>query len=172
LLLFILSIISSFLEEEPMSKVITVYNASACTPYELRQELVRRGAMDIPEDKANYRSMLQRLMLELVNEQEQQNQQRLAETEAKQKAERDRLKEEREQRKQEALERSQKRREQDPEYFTKRKEAAAEIQESTTEIDPPIIEEQKEEEHKDTSSAEIDPFRAYQPKGRSKIFVK
>lgn len=69
------------------------------------QELVKRGAMDIPDNEANYRSMLKRLMVELVADEEKRSETRRLEIEAKQKEDRDRLKEERERKKQEALER-------------------------------------------------------------------
>lgn len=161
-----------------MSKVITIENASACTPFDLRQELVRRGAMDIPEGQANYRSLLQRLMVELVKEQDHLNQLRVAELEAKQKEGRDKFKEERERRKQEALERSQKRRENDPDYFTKRKESAAVLVQddlnatTTSSQQQPCETVEEEEEEPETIPVSTDPFRSYQPKSRSKVFVK
>lgn len=61
--------------------------------------------MDIPEDKINFKSLLQRLMVEFVKDEEKRNEERRIEIERKQKEERDRQKEEREKRKQEALER-------------------------------------------------------------------
>jgi hypothetical protein len=61
--------------------------------------------MDIPENNINFKTMLQRLMVEFVKDEEKKNEERRIEIECKQKEERDRLKEEREKRKQEALER-------------------------------------------------------------------
>lgn len=106
-------------------KEITLHNAAQCTPYELRyfivvfvtvrvidavyhffrQELTQRGAMDIAEDKINFKTLLQRMMVELVKDEEKNNEKRLIDLEQKRSEERDRLKEEREKRKQEALER-------------------------------------------------------------------
>jgi hypothetical protein len=50
------------------SEKITAKNAHRCTPYQLRQELLRRDALDLEEEKCNYNTMLQRLMIELVKE--------------------------------------------------------------------------------------------------------
>lgn len=61
--------------------------------------------MDIPENNINFKTLLQRLMVEFVKDEEKKNEERRIEIECKQKEERDRLKEEREKRKQEALER-------------------------------------------------------------------
>lgn len=61
--------------------------------------------MDLPENNINFKTLLQRLMVEFVKDEEKQNEERRIEIEHKQKEERDRLKEEREKRKQEALER-------------------------------------------------------------------
>jgi hypothetical protein len=156
------------------NKVITIENASTCTPYDLRQELLRREAMDIPEGRANYRSLLQRLMVELVKEQDQLNQLRVAEMEAKQKEQRDKLKEKRERRKLEALERFQKRRENDPDYFEKRKESAALSHDlkNTTIASEEQSQPYEENDVSESAPVDSDPFRSYQPKSRSKIFVK
>ena len=47
---------------------ITSRNAGTLSTYELRQELIRRNALDIEESKINHRNMLERLMVELVRE--------------------------------------------------------------------------------------------------------
>jgi hypothetical protein len=50
---------------------LTVEAASKLTTYELRQELVRRNKLDIPENQINYKTMLHRL-IQLIVEDEQQ----------------------------------------------------------------------------------------------------
>lgn len=51
-----------------MDQVISTRNVDRLTTFELRQELVRRGALDIEDSKVNHRSLLQRLVVELVKD--------------------------------------------------------------------------------------------------------
>ncbi|RYG69272.1 hypothetical protein EON64_03145 [archaeon] len=140
-----------------------------------RQELVRRGAFDIEEDKVNFRSMLQRLMVELVKDEEQRAAQRLEAQEAEAAARREEAKRERERKKAEALERS-KQRQANPDYLELRRQANAELeQKNKVRVigeegagDGEVVED--EEEVKD--STPIDPFRIVNSKTRNKIFVK
>lgn len=136
------------------------------TAYELRQELVRRNAFDIDEDKANYKSMLQRLMVELVKEEEAATIERVAAVEQQQQLQRDQAKREREQRKQEALERS-KLRQTNPQYFLSKAELN---------VPPPKITEDDghsasndDVESNKAEEFDSDPFK---PKFKSKIFTR
>jgi hypothetical protein len=185
-----------------MSKVITVQNAGTCTAYELRcdlltspctkmslmvlcvvyrlfyrQELVRRGAFDLEEDKVNFKSLLQRLMVELVAEERTNTETKTKAVTDETAAKLEAAKQERDRKKQEALERS-RQRQADPEYFRRRSEqneeaaaarakTASESATAGTAIEPADEEEQQSEEsHND------DPFRTYKSKGKSKVFVK
>ena len=47
---------------------ITTSTVGKLTTYELRQELLHRNALDIEESRINHRSMLERLIVELVKE--------------------------------------------------------------------------------------------------------
>jgi len=47
--------------------MITSANAGTCTPFQLRQELVKRNCFDLDEEKVCHRTLLQRLMVELVS---------------------------------------------------------------------------------------------------------
>mmetsp|Transcript_2576 Transcript_2576/g.4534 ORF Transcript_2576/g.4534 Transcript_2576/m.4534 type:complete len:174 (-) Transcript_2576:92-613(-) len=167
-------------------KVITIKNASTCNAYELRQELLRRNAFDLDENTVNFRSMLQRLMVELVAEEKAQTEQKTETLCNEANAVRDAAKTEREKKKQEALERS-KQRQADASYFARRaesneeaksKKAAQEAQALATALEreeaeggqssDPFSEDQDGVENDDDD----DPFRTVPKKGRQKIFVK
>lgn len=108
-------------------KVITSDNISTLTTYELRQELNRRNAMDIPEKKINYKSLLQRLLVEVLKDEaaavKEKEDNRLAQEEAARK-EALRL---REIKKQEAIERSKQRQAANPAYFAEKARINTEI---------------------------------------------
>ena len=54
-------------KETPKGSDITVHNASVLSAYDIRQELNRRNAFDFQDsDTVNFRTMLKRLMVELV----------------------------------------------------------------------------------------------------------
>jgi hypothetical protein len=161
-------------------KAITLSNASACSAFELRQELVRRGAFDINPDHANYQSMLQRLIVELVNEEEHAQMERAKVVNDERQRERDAAKRERELRKAEAQERSRLRREQDPAYFARRQVLPTPVSvESATSVNEPmrdcmsLVQEVDNVDEKENSvEQEVDIFRAYKPTSSSRIFVK
>eukprot|EP01031_Cornospumella_fuschlensis_P032231 gene32231-38984_t len=159
--------------EQPVTKIITVENAGNCTAYELRQELVKRGAFDLEEDKVNFRSLLQRLMVELVKDEEKLAAEKFAAQEALALAKREEAKKERERKKAEALERS-KQRQANPEYLEVRKQANAELEQRSkvhVVAEEAAAEEEKEEEE-ERDNTPVDPFRIVNTKTRNKIFVK
>ena len=47
---------------------LTIRNVGKLTTFELRQELVKRNCLDIPEENINHRTMLQRLVQVLLDE--------------------------------------------------------------------------------------------------------
>ena len=110
-------------EEDPNPKptVLTSRNCGTLTTFQIRQELVARDALDIPDKEINHRSMLKRLVAELVK-QEQVNFEQATDTEAaKRDAEMAARKTERDVKKEEAIARS-KARQADKEYFKKKQE--------------------------------------------------
>ena len=152
------------------SQKITSLTASKLTTFELRQELVRRNALDIEEDKINYKTMLQRLMIELVKEETEVATEKVVSTSEKYKEERELAKQQREQRKKEALERSQQR-QADPAYFAQKQEINAAKANSAP--DGPAVEVVPSEEVQDNGEHEVDddPFRTTKSK-HNKVFVK
>ena len=118
--------------------------------------------------------MLQRLMVELVKDEEKKDAVKIEAAAVAANEARDAAKAERERKKAEALERS-KQRQSNPEYFAqkgiantegaaikaKRLEESASIPVETVDEEPPV------EEVKDD-----DPFRSYTSKSKNKIFVK
>jgi hypothetical protein len=54
-------------EKEPK---LTLRNVANLTTYEIRQELNRRNAMDLEEGNIHFKTLLQRLVQELVKEEE------------------------------------------------------------------------------------------------------
>jgi hypothetical protein len=149
---------------------INTKNVHKLTTYELRQELVRRNKLDIPDDKINHNSMLQRLIQELVIDEANFAKERADVVVDKAQEERDAAKALREQRKAEALARS-KARQSDPNYFKKREESnveAVKVQQvkatELKEMNPDEIEVDEEPDEVDD-----DPFRTVKTKGRSKI---
>ena len=170
----------------PPTKVITIENASACNAYELRQELNRRNAFDINPDTANYRTMLQRLMIELVKEEEEKQAEKMRAKEQEANEAREKAKREREAKKAEALERSRQRREADPEYFQRRQQVVQtqsdvllnvtgqKESEGENVAKGPLVEEigGEEDSNGNGEERELDPFRAYKPSGRNRVFVK
>ena len=53
---------------ESSCRPIDTSTVGQLTTYELRQELLRRDALDIEESRINHRTMLERLIVELVKE--------------------------------------------------------------------------------------------------------
>lgn len=152
-------------------KIITSQNASQCTPYELRQELVRRNALDIPDDRCNYRTMLQRLMVELVKEEEALVAAKYQAIEDEKQRQRDEAKRERERKKQEALERSKQRQASNPNYFQQKQEVI-EVPKPTIQEEITPTEDEETNPFDNNSSDDNDPFRTYKSSQRNRIFVK
>jgi hypothetical protein len=157
-------------KETPKGADITVHNASTLSAYDIRQELNRRNAFDFKdEDTVNFRTMLKRLMVELVKDEEEKA--IVKEQESKQKMETalEKSKRIREEKKQAALERS-RQRQADPEYFKKIADNNVKpVKEAATE--PPVLSDGEDEEEEE-AQAEVDPFQTFVPKGRSKIFIR
>jgi len=153
-------------EEEPLS----TKNVSKLSTYELRQELTRRGKMDLPEEMVSHKSLLCRLITELVADEAAVAERAVALAEKKNSDEREAARLLREQRKAEAIARSEARRN-DPTYFKQKQElnvAPAQIEEKDANG--------KIEEDDDGDSDEVvgndDPFRSYKAKARPKIMVR
>lgn len=153
-----------------------VTDLSLCVPYQHRQELVKRGAFDLDEDKVNFKSLLQRLMVELVAEESRNTEQRTKAVVDDAAAKMELAKQERERKKLEALERS-KQRQADPEYFKRRTEqneqaaaAREKAKEEAAALETVTAEDSTNEP--EGEDAADDPFRSYKNKGRSKVFVK
>jgi hypothetical protein len=157
--------------------VITTQNAAQCTAFELRQELVRRNAFDLPEEDVNYRTMLKRLMVELVADENQAVAQKTVELEQKASDAREEAKRVREEKKREALERS-KQRQADPEYFKRLAELntkPAKEEASGAPGDAANADANANADAADAESGEatvFDPFRPRTGAQKSKIFVR
>jgi hypothetical protein len=137
-----------------------------------RQELVRRGAMDLDERNCNHRTLLQRLMVELVKEDEVAATLALQTKDLENQRRREALKLEREMKKQEAIQRSQLRRMEDPNYFANRNEVPSN---GLVVVEYQISAEGEEESaitenHKCSSPSDV--FRSYQETKRNKIYIK
>ncbi len=152
---------------------LTTQNVSSLTTYELRQELVRRNKLDIPEGQINHRSMLQRLIVELVAEEDIKVAEITSKAVETSKSQMEAAKALREQKKLEAIERSKQRQAENPAYFQHRKELN-ELK-KTEKIEEIVSSDSKENELDDDSgdndAEDDDPFRTTS-KHRSKIFVK
>lgn len=151
-------------------KIITSATVGSLTAYELRQELIRRNALDIEECKINFKSMLQRLMVELVLEETKVAEEKVLSSADEYKSQRELAKQQREERKREALERS-RQRQADPKYFEVKVEQnlAKAVNVSETAL---IAEETLSDEIIDpTAGIDADPFRETYSKG-NKIFVR
>lgn len=158
-------------------EILTSLNAHKLTTFELRQELVKRDALDLPEKEINHRNMMRRLVEELVR----QDNVKVAEHTAV--LEKERLddlavrKAERERKKQEAIERS-KARQANKDYFQSKKEASEKGEQllKKAKEDPSIeVVQVGEEDDDEDDDDDDDPFRSYKPKKKGlgpKIFVK
>ena len=140
-----------------------------------RQELVRRNAMDIPEDKVNFKALLQRLMVELVADENAAVEQKTKAIDDAAAAAREAAKADRERKKAEALERS-KARQANPDYFKQRvevnEEGVAAKEKAKQELKELPIECVEEGDVSDGEGQSDDPFRTYTKKSKNKIFVK
>ena len=123
----------------------------------------------------NFRSLLARLMQELVKERNEKQEVAVEQTLAVEEKKRNEAKAERERKKQEAIERS-RQRQANPNYFSQRIQAnnEAEIEKEKSNSSGPFqnIEEQEDEEPEVVEVVESDPFRTIANKSRKKIYVK
>lgn len=155
---------------------ITSRTVGALSTYELRQELVRRDALDLPESNINHKTMLQRLMVELVKEEKEKEATIIQEQTSQILAAKEEAKRLREDKKREAMQRSLER-QANPDYFSKIAERNK-ATEKPLEKEPAAIAE--EEGNDPTSSApevddeEFDPFKPStgDVKKKFKIFVR
>jgi len=145
------------------TSTITTKNVHQISTYDLRQELVRRNCLDIPDAQINHNSMLQRLIQALIIEEANATEVHTAAVVDKAQEERDAAKALREQRKAEALARS-KERQADPDYFRTRQEQNK-VKEVA--VEPSAAAEEEEPAEDGTNSD--DPFRTYKSKSRAKI---
>jgi len=156
------------------AKAVTTGNAHTLTTYELRQELELRGKMDLAVGAINHKSLLQRLVQELVAQESQAAQSKVDSDAARIHEQCEAGKAQREQRKAEALERS-RQRQADPSYFAKRAEANVAGKE---ELDAKKAgggadsTDDKEEEEEEEDVTADDPFRTTKAKGKNKIVVR
>lgn len=137
--------------------------------------------MDLDETKVaiNFRSLLQRLMVELVAEENKLHENKVESAVNEANTAREAAKAEREKRKLEALERS-KQRQANPEYFAQRSSANAEAaarkaEKEKRDAELEVVSADEEEEEGGGGSANVhddDPFRSYVSKSKNKIFVR
>jgi hypothetical protein len=182
------------------AKRFTTRNASTFSAYDIRlvfiqpfvspsltlhrQELNRRGAFDFKEtDTVNFKTMLQRLMVELVAEEAAEAEERTNRALREKMAADEELKRERDRKKAEALERS-RQRQANPEYFKQKTALNQKPQQETSadghdpSADQPsasneaIAAAEEDERDEDDAGKNADPFRSYSSKTRSKVFVK
>lgn len=140
-----------------------------------RQELVRRKAFDLDEDKVNFKALLQRLMVELVADENAAVEQKTKAIEDQAAEAREKAKQERELKKAEALERS-KQRQADPSYFKKRvevnEEGVAAKEKAKIELQELPVEIVEDGEESEEDAQNDDLFRTYKKKTKSKVYVK
>ena len=152
---------------------ITTSNVHSLTTYDIRQELVRRDCLDIPEEKINHNSMLQRLIVALLKDEEKQVEEATEAAVDKAALEREKAKAIREQRKREAIERS-KARQANPEYFQRLKEdnekGKDQVEGKTVAAsDCDHKDKENEGQEEEANDVDDDPFRTTKSTGRSKL---
>ena len=156
------------------TKEVTSANVSTLSTYELRQELELRGKMDLVEGTINHKSLLQRLVQELVAHESSIEQAKVDADAARLHEQRDAEKALREQRKAEALERS-RQRQADPSYFAKRAELNKEGKEQlelARKDESPAAEGREIASETEVEKVQSDdPFRITKSKG-NKVFVR
>jgi len=165
---------------EPLS----TRNVSKLTTFEIRQELNRRGKMDLPEEVITHKTLLQRLIAELVSDEASVAQQAISVADKKNQDEREAARLLREQKKAEALARSEARRAANPNYFAEkqqlnvkpvRQEGAAGGEEAEGQGQGEgggKGDDEDEQEIKNDNDEEDNPFRTYKSKARPKIYVR
>lgn len=126
------------------------------------------------ENKVTFKTLLQRLMVELVKDEAEKDNARIEAATTAANEVRDAAKAERERKKAEALERS-RQRQANPEYFAQKGVANTEgvaMKAKKLEEAANVPVETTEEEPADESAISDDPFRSYASKSKNKIFVK
>ena len=150
---------------------LSTRNVSKLTTFALRQELVRREALDIPDDQINHNSLLKRLIEELVKDEAKMTEERTETAVDVAQQERDAAKVLREQRKKEAMERSKARQAQRG-YFDEKQTANETGQKNLDDKSNGVESEEADADEKDAEKPDDDdPFRSYKPSGRSKIHI-
>jgi hypothetical protein len=145
---------------------LTIRNVGKLTTFELRQELVKRNCLDIPEENINHRTMLQRLVQVLLDEENKISNEKSSSIESEKMAASNAAKLVREQKKLEAIERS-KLRQNNPTYFKELAEKNVAPKKSELED----LEEFNLSNDVINSSDELDPFQSnFKPK--SKIHIR
>jgi len=147
--------------EEINSPVITLENAHLMSPYELRQELTRRGKFDFEnEDHVNFKSMLKKLVKALLEEQQTNEDEVVRENDSLQDDLKEKLLKEKEERKRLAIERSEKR-QADKAYFENKRllNESSKVVEEVEDIDNNEEDNEKEEEIDENEEEVFDPFR-------------
>lgn len=136
---------------------------------------MRRNALDLPDNMINHRSMLERLIKELVKEESEKSNQHTEKVVTDQESQREAARLLREQRKAEALQRS-KERQSNPEYFAQKKleqERAIQEKKIAQSLDGENnVEELTSEVENDDKESSSDPFSIIGKPIRNKIFVK
>ena len=144
---------------------LTIRNVGKLTTFELRQELVKRNCLDIPEENINHRTMLQRLVQVLLDEENKIANQKTSSIEAEKMAALNAAKLAREQKKLEAIERS-KLRQNNPTYF--KELAEKNVAPKKTELEN--LEEFNLINDVTNTSDELDPFQSnFKPKRKIHI---
>jgi phage terminase small subunit len=135
---------------------LTIEKASKLSTFELRNELVKRNALDIPENLINYESLLARLIKDLVKEEDENQNNETIQSESTDKEVIKDLKKLREVKKQAAKERSNVRQE-NVTYFKHKKESN---QEYFTQLRRHDLQEQKTSELnlKDSTDCDDIPY--------------
>ncbi len=151
---------------------MTVHNASTFNAYEIRQELNRRNAFDFKEDDVvNFRTLLKRLMIELVKDEEQNAIIKEHNNKLKIETSMEKSKRIREEKKMEALERS-RQRQADPNYFKNISEKNSNKNVKEDDVAAPQPQPEDDVEEDQSVGVSDDPFLTFVPKGRPKIFIR
>lgn len=144
---------------------VSTRTVSQLTTYQLRQELVKRNALDIHEENINYKSMLARLIKELVIEEQIKTDEKVSFITKTNEEVKEQEKKRREDLKRDAIERS-KKRQSNPDYFLQKKQELATEQETLSGEEN----NNSSEENKTTTTTD-DIFRST-PMGRSKVHTR
>lgn len=151
---------------------ISTSNVHTLTTYAIRQELVRRDCLDIPEERINHNSMLQRLIVDLLKDEDRKVEEATEAAVDKAALEREKAKEIREQRKKDAIERS-KARQANPEYFQRLKEdnekGKDKVEGTSAAADGDDKDKVNEGQEEDADDVDDDPFRTTKGNSRSKL---